>query len=333
LSREMRKGGPLEAYLVLSEIDCRRGTQQRLSAETANALATHFERLGDQYPVFSEFPGLNDQAITSFLSTADSLDEINLASVRANAIGTFQSVLGLWQILARQGQISNAGMNDSWQRVITPFAKIQSSVQLFDAGRASIRALQQDAAGRSDLTQDEMIALLAGPNVATAAAQRTRQEIAKKMGEVMDAQRLVSLDTLFALGTGLDQMADGKTSADSLLPLAAQLREFELPRPIFNRNLEDIQAGRDKADVRHTQLQTKTDLQKIIKSGTAKERSEARGRLSAFLRDTLVGLNYTYYDPPGAQMLYNNSVFVRSHDYTEKSGVPWEQPWTSARRV
>src|SRR5262249_52359786 len=159
------------------------------------------------------------------------------------------------------------------------------------------------------------------------------QELAKKMTSVMDAQRLVSLDTLFELATGLDQLAEGKANAENLLALAAQLREFELPRPIFNRTLEDIQGGREKFDVRHTTLQTRTDMQKIIKSGTARDRTEARGRLAPFLRDTLVGLNYTYYDPPGAQMLYNNSIFVRSHDYTEQSGIPWEQPWTSARRV
>src|SRR5262249_2104758 len=98
-------------------------------------------------------------------------------------------------------------------------------------------------------------------------------------------------------------------------------------------HVEDSQGRPAKFEFRHTTLQTRTDMQKIIKSGTARDRTEARGRLAPFLRDTLVGLNYTYYDPPGAQMLYNNSVFVRSHDYTEKSGVPWEQPWTSARRV
>jgi hypothetical protein len=33
------------------------------------------------------------------------------------------------------------------------------------------------------------------------------------------------------------------------------------------------------------------------------------------LRDTLVGLNYIYYAPPGAQVLYTNPLFVRSHDF------------------
>src|SRR6201988_2378966 len=46
---------------------------------------------------------------------------------------------------------------------------------------------------------------------------------------------------------------------------------------------------------------------------------EARGQLASFLRDTLVGLNYAYYEPPGAQALHNNPLFVRSHDFAGES--------------
>ena len=33
------------------------------------------------------------------------------------------------------------------------------------------------------------------------------------------------------------------------------------------------------------------------------------------LRDTLVGLAYIHYAPPGAQVLYTNPLFVRNHDF------------------
>src|SRR5262249_55974001 len=49
--------------------------------------------------------------------------------------------------------------------------------------------------------------------------------------------------------------------------------------------------------------------------------------LAPFLRDTLVGLNYAYYEPPGAQLLHNNPLFVRFHDFSgEITGSP-EQSW------
>jgi hypothetical protein len=38
------------------------------------------------------------------------------------------------------------------------------------------------------------------------------------------------------------------------------------------------------------------------------------------MRDTLLAFNYAYYAPPGAQILYTNPVFVRSHDFVGGEG-------------
>lgn len=81
----------------------------------------------------------------------------------------------------------------------------------------------------------------------------------------------------------------------------------------------------------HTQLETKTDLTKVIKSPRSPEElAAARGQLVPFLRDTLVGLNYAYYEPPGAQMLLNNALFVRSHDFSGETirgeDLAWQTP-------
>src|SRR6202034_4742721 len=74
--------------------------------------------------------------------------------------------------------------------------------------------------------------------------------------------------------------------------------------------------------------QVRTDLTKVISSPVSPAQLEdARGRLTPFLRDTLVGLNYAYYEPPGAQILHNNPLFVRSHDFTEISVIGTEQFW------
>ncbi len=54
----------------------------------------------------------------------------------------------------------------------------------------------------------------------------------------------------------------------------------------------------------------------IEKAGNDPEKlKDVRGSLAPFLRDTLVGLNYIHYAPPGAQILHTNPVFVRSHDF------------------
>ncbi len=42
--------------------------------------------------------------------------------------------------------------------------------------------------------------------------------------------------------------------------------------------------------------------------------------MAPILRDTLVGFNYAYYAPPGAQILITNPLFVRSHDFVGMQG-------------
>jgi len=41
----------------------------------------------------------------------------------------------------------------------------------------------------------------------------------------------------------------------------------------------------------------------------------------------LVGLNYAYYEPPGAQILHHNPLFVRSHDFAGDTFIGMEHAW------
>ena len=130
VSRVQTDAGPLQSYLMLSELDSKRPAKRRLRPETVALLAAKFHEFSDQYLLFSEFPELDDASITSFISVASSLDGISRTTLRGNAMGTFQANVGLWQILARQDQIPRSELNGSWQRMIKPFTKITSSAQV-----------------------------------------------------------------------------------------------------------------------------------------------------------------------------------------------------------
>ncbi len=183
------------------------------------------------------------------------------------------------------------------------------------------------ASGKADLSQGELIELLAGPPQESAEGQRMRQEMAAKMRAVLEDQRLVSLDTLFSLGDGLNQMAGGAPAGSNMLPLANELREFELPRPIFTESEKTEWAPGVYAN-RHAELQVHVDITKVIKTpGSRPQLEAARGQLTPFLRDALVGLNYAYYEPPGAQLLHNNPLFVRSHDFSGETIMGVTQLW------
>ena len=324
---------PLQVFLLLTEIDRRRKPEQRVKAETVREVAANFSRYKDQFMFFTEWPELDDASITRFINAAVTLDRISNRMVRANSVGMFQANLGLWQILARQRQIPNGDLNGSFQRVIQPFySGIRSSDELFDVARASLEAVLQAAMERTDLSQDEIIALLAGPNQTTPEGQRMRQEMANRMRTVMEAQRLTSLDTLFGLADGLEGMSEGQSASDALMRLAGQLREFELPLPIFtDRERSEWASGLRKNP--HASLQVRTDLSEVMNESAddPEELTEARGLLTPFFRDILVGMNYAYYEPPGAQMLHSNTLLVRSHDFSGQMTPTGEEAWQTPR--
>ena len=331
LCRVETETGPLQIYLMLSELDSKRSPENRLSPQTVVLMASRFADFSNQYLIFSEFPELNDASITRFLNVAESLGKIPNHTLRGNAMGIFQANIGMWQILARQGQIKSAALNDSWQNVIKPFGKVLSSPQLFDAGSGSVGELLLAATGRRSGSQDEIIDLLAGPRQASPEGQRMHQEVANEIRSVMDGQRLVSLDAILGLGDGLDAMAHGAAVGDSLVPLAGELREFEMPRPIFSSG-ERTQWATGVYNNRHTDLQMRTDLTKVIKApGSKQQLEDARGQLCPFLRDTLVGLNYAYYEPPGAQILHINPLFVRSHDFSGDTVAGVDRVWQASQ--
>lgn len=326
-SRVNSENNPLQLFLMLTEIDRRRAPQPGLSPKTVRLLAEKFQQFGDQYPIFSEFSALNDSSIARFLNVANSIDHIHDLALRSDASGIFQADMGLWEILARQGQIPTANWNRSWQRIIHPFGRIHSSAQLFDTARNSLGELIRAASGTPHVSQDKIISLLAGPDQTGPESQRVKQELAYRISSALEAQRLVSLDTLFSLGDDLNRMAQGKPMPQGMIQLAGELREFQLPKPLFTGS-ERAEWSYGLYSNSHIQSELATDLAKIIRSPhSAKELTTARGQLVPFLRDTLVGLNYAYYQPPGAQVLYNDTLFVRSHDFSGQAITGRDQEW------
>ena len=321
------ESGPMQVFMMLGAMNASRPREHSLSDATEELIANRISQFNRWFPIFAEFPELDDASLERFVSAADHVDAISNPTLKANALGSFQAVVGLWQVFARQGQIPAAQLNASWQNMVQPFIAVGSSVQLFEAARASLLATFKATGIDGAPTQDQIIDALAGPPQNSPDGRRVHGELAGRIRAVLDDQRLVSLDTLFGLFDGLAEMEHGAKVGDSLLPLAGNLREFEMPRPIFTGS-ERSSWSPVVYTARHAELQVRTDLTRILKSpGNAAQMDAARGQLTPFLRDTLVGLNYAYYEPPGAEVLHNNPLFVRSHDFSSVSVQGFEQIW------
>jgi len=326
-SRVETDSGPLQIYLTAAKIDSMRPTGKGLSGETVREMASRFREMSRWYLLFSEFPSLSDTSILAFLKSTDAINGISNQALRGNALGSFQASISLWQILARQGQIAEGQLDSSWQAMLAPYAGIATENQLFDASRASLSASLMAATGRPSISQDELVDLLAGPAQQTPEGRQVHDAVAARMRAVMSDQRLVNLDTLFALNDGLRTIAAGKPAPDHLLELAGELRDFEMPRQIFTKS-EKIDWAPKANTGHHAELQIKTDLTRVIKPvGSKSQIIAAQAQLSPLLRDTLVGLIYAYYEPPGAQIMHINPLFVRSHDFLGISVIGSERIW------
>jgi hypothetical protein len=329
LTRWETQDGPVQTYLCLSELDQRRGPQRRLNDQTVLLLAEKFADFSDQYRLFTEFPQLNDDSITKFLNKAEAINKISDSALRGNAMGTFQANVGLWQILARQGQIERGRLNPSWQGMLEPFTRFSNGAQLLSAGRTSIQRVYE-ATGNTNFSQDQLIDLLAGLKQSDPDGRQVHAEMATRIRSVLEDQRLVSIDTLFALDDGLTNPPKTAGGRDQLVTLASELKEFEMPRPIFTAS-ERTRWAPGVYNNRHAETQLRVDVSKIISSpSTPAQREKARGELASFLRDSLVGMNYAYYEPPGSQILHHNSLFVRSHDFSGETVVGIEHLWQDA---
>jgi hypothetical protein len=321
------ESGPMQVFLMLGAMNAGRPKEHSLSDATEVLIASRIAQFNRWFPIFAEFPELDDTSIERFIAAADHIDAMSSPTLRANALGAFQADVGLWQILARQGQIPTEQLNASWQGAVQPFVPVTSSVQLFDAARNSLVSTLKASGANPPISQEQLVEILAGPSQDSPDGKRVHAQLASRIRAVLDDQRLVSLDALFGLFDGLADMGHGAKVSDRLLPLAGNLREFEMPRPIFTGS-ERSSWSPVVYTARHAELQVRTDLTRILKStATPAQIESARGQLTPFLRDTLVGLNYAYYEPPGAEVLHNNPLFVRSHDFSSVSVQGFEQIW------
>jgi hypothetical protein len=320
LCRKAAENEPLKIFMALSDVDRRRSTP--LDPKTADRLAREFRAFGAQYPIFTEVSDVSNATINQFLDTAVAVDQIHDLGLRADAAGTLQSLIGLWQIFSRQGSIAPADQDRALAAILTRFSKVKNDGDIFDGGRDGIQTLltaTNSPAGES--AQDRMLDLLAGTSQPD--TSDTHNQLVEDMIRIFEAQRLISLSSIFDLVDQLESMAKGEKANNALITkTAARISEIQLPRSSLSgteRNALSFGYWPEK----HIEAERKLTLRAFIeRAGTdPKKLDEIRALMAPFLRDTLMGLNYVHYAPPGAQVLYANPLFVRSHDFIGVQGA------------
>jgi hypothetical protein len=317
LARKTADNEPLKIFMALTDLE--RNRVKPLDPSTVATLVTEYRTLGPQYPLFAEAPGISDATMLAFVETARHLNALKDISLRSDAVGTLQSLMSFWQIFVRQRTLPEAGADAALNAIVTSFARAQNSRDVFEAGLKGVRDLLQAAkAPVTGSVQNHVLDLLAGTRaIGASQLSDAHQRMVQEMTRVFEAQRLVSLDTILDLADRLENAAAGqKLDMTQVGRLAARIAEVQLPRSgITVRERTEMSAG--YWTDRHIDTLRKLNLRSAIeKAGSDPQKlRDVRAMLAPVLRDTLVGLNYIHYAPPGAQILYTNPVFVRSHDF------------------
>ncbi len=315
LSRKSVENEPLKIFLALNDIDRERPKQ--LSPDIAARLISDYRSLGSQYVLFADSPTLSEASIIKFLDWGASSLKIRDNLLRSDALGSSQALVEIWRILCRQDSIPLSARDEAFNKIVSPFLQIKQESDVFDAGRSGVNALL--AAVETKLTgtkQERLVELLVG-RVRSGASPVSPAE---NFLRIFDAQRLVSLDGLFLAADRLDKGSADPAALKALNDQLTRLEETEPTRGSLSSEEKNSLAVGYWSE-RHIDQERKLNVESLMK-GTDKK--DPKGALAPFLRDSLVGLVYSYYAPPGAQLCLTNPLLVRSHDFIGPEGSPAE---------
>ncbi len=312
LCRKSVENEPLKIFMTISDLDRNRATP--LSAATVERLMRDFRRYSSQYAAFAESRRLSDQSVVAFLDAAEAIQRLHDPLFRSDVAGSFQGEIGLWQILVRQQTIPDASADSAFASIVNAFAGVKTGRELFSASRTGLKTL---FGGAIPATPNQaMFDLLAGAG--RSEDVETRDAMEQEFIRIFDAQHIISLDTLLDLAAQLDS---GKPVAAQTAKLAARISETPIPRPPLT-STEKNSLGFGYYSDRHLDAERKVNIRASIEraGGDPAKLKDVEAELAPMLRDTILALNYAYYAPPGAQILYTNPVFVRSHDFIGGEG-------------
>jgi hypothetical protein len=318
LSRKSVENEPLKIFLALNDID--RDRAKPISGEMAAKLIAGYRSFGAQYPLFADSPTLSEASMDRYMDWGASSMKIRDNLLRSDAVGATQALVELWRVLCRQNSIPRGARDDSFSKIIAPFVQVKQESDVFDAARGGVNILLAAAEAKGPGTKQERLMELLVGKVREGATPVSPGE---NFLRIFDAQRLVSLDGLFL---AVDRLDKGSAEPIALKALTDQLKRLQETEPtrgsLSAEEKNSLSVG--YWSERHIEQERKLNVESLMKGA---EKKDPKGTLAPFVRDTLVGIVYSYYAPTGGQLCLTNPLLVRSHDFVGPEGAPaeWRQ--------
>ena len=315
LSRKTADNEPLHIFLAVNDVDRRRA--RPLGTELAARLVNSYRAYGAQYRIFADAPNLSEASINAYLDLCAGVSDTRDSLVKADTAGTVQALVELWSILCRQNSIPADAQDAVFGKIVRPFSHLKQEFEIFAAGRAGVDALLAAAqAPATGSRQEKLMELLVGQ--LHAGDESAAMNPAQNFLRILDAQRLIPLDSLFAVA---DRLGKGDLDPKVAKTINDQLERIEEAETLHNSMSRDEKStfAMGYWSDKHIDQERKFELDAVMKNA---DKKDGRSALAPFLRDTLVGFVYSYYAPAGAEILFTNPMFVRSHDFTGPESTP-----------
>ncbi len=311
LSRKSVENEPLRIYLALNDVD--RYRSRPMSAQLASVLVTNYKAFGSQYLLFADVPTLSEKSIESYLDLGAETLKIRDVLLRTDTLGSLQALVELWRILCRQNSIPPGAQDATFTKITSAFSNAKGEAEIFDVSRSGLDALLDASTPKLTGTrQERLLTLLVGK------LHDTPLSRADYFARIFDAQRLVTVDNLIIAA---DKVEKGQTDVKALKNISDQLRrlaETEPARGALSSEERSTMAVGYWSE-HHVDQERRLNVDTLLKGP---DKKDPRAQLAPLMRDSLVGLVYCYYAPPGAQLLLTNPLLVRSHDFIGPEGAP-----------
>lgn len=327
LSRKIVENEPLEIFLAITNLE--RARSRPFATATVERLILDYPKFGPQFSYLSEAPSLSDQTVIAFLDSMTEIDKIDNYGRRSDIVGSQQALVSLWQILVRQGNISPQEADKALYDISVSFRDVRRNDDaLFQATRTGVQRLLTAANVQAGAEPHvALVRLLAGRPGPDESSQH--EALVERFNSLFSQQRLVSIKTLFDLADHLERVSRGESFNVAMANrLAETISDVRLPQSELSTP-EANAIGLDNWVDRHIRDQRDLNLQRLVDraAGDLGQMLEIRGTIAPILRDSLVGLVYVYYSPPGAELIRSNPLFVRSHDFAGSEGrYSWDLP-------
>ncbi len=313
LSRKAIENEPLRMFLAISDLD--RNRTRPLSAATVGRMIRSYPEHGEQFALYNDSPDLSEDSIVAHLDAMAALGKIGNFPRRANSIGMLQAQLSIWQVLRRNGSIPDSAADSSMRALLLLSQATSDQQDVFELGRDGVLALLEASGGDPETPQESLLGLLVGE--AGPGEEEARQEVLANVNQLLALQRLVPLKTLFDLADHLERVSRGEAFNVAMANrLSANISDIRLPRSLLS--VEEANAmAQGRTVERHIERQRSLNLRRAVDraQGNPNRLLAIRGELAPILRDSLVGIVYAIYSPPGAELIRANPLFVRSHDF------------------